>query len=67
MGEDGAYAVRSSATAEDQPTASFAGQHDTYLNLTGATAILTTLIVPAIWAAYLDVQFATAEARLPKG
>lgn len=28
-----AYAVRSSATAEDLPTASFAGQQDTYLNI----------------------------------
>jgi len=34
------YAVRSSATAEDLPTASFAGQHDTYLNITGKEAIL---------------------------
>ena len=32
-GEDTAYAVRSSATAEDLPTASFAGQQDTYLNI----------------------------------
>jgi pyruvate,water dikinase len=29
------YAIRSSATAEDLPTASFAGQQDTYLNVTG--------------------------------
>src|SRR4029450_4102450 len=35
-----AYAVRSSATAEDSPTASFAGQHDTYLNVVGLAAIL---------------------------
>lgn len=35
LGEDAAYAVRSSATAEDLPTASFAGQHDTYLNVLG--------------------------------
>jgi pyruvate,water dikinase len=35
-----AWAVRSSATAEDLPTASFAGQQDTYLNITGETAIL---------------------------
>src|SRR6185369_29908 len=35
-----AYAVRSSATAEDLPTASFAGQHDTYLNITGKEAVL---------------------------
>lgn len=33
--EDAAYAVRSSATAEDLPTASFAGQQDTYLNVVG--------------------------------
>lgn len=34
------YAIRSSATAEDLPTASFAGQHDTYLNVAGKEAIL---------------------------
>ncbi|NIY62165.1 phosphoenolpyruvate synthase [Streptomyces malaysiensis] len=39
-GEQAAYAVRSSATAEDLPTASFAGQQDTYLNVVGPTAIL---------------------------
>jgi len=36
----GAYAVRSSATAEDLPTASFAGQQDTYLNVIGKQSIL---------------------------
>jgi len=35
-----AYAIRSSATAEDLPMASFAGQHDTYLNIIGKKAIL---------------------------
>ncbi|CAH0218292.1 Phosphoenolpyruvate synthase [Pedobacter sp. Bi27] len=35
-----AFAVRSSATAEDLPSASFAGQQDTYLNTIGKTAIL---------------------------
>ena len=40
LGEDKAYAVRSSATAEDLPTASFAGQQDTYLNIIGKDAIL---------------------------
>jgi pyruvate,water dikinase len=35
LGEQAAYAVRSSATAEDLPTASFAGQQDTYLNIVG--------------------------------
>jgi len=40
LGETEAFAVRSSATAEDLPTASFAGQHDTYLNVIGKPAIL---------------------------
>ena len=40
FGEHTAYAVRSSATAEDLPTASFAGQYDTYLNVVGPAAIL---------------------------
>ena len=40
LGERNAYAVRSSATAEDLPTASFAGQQDTYLNIIGKEAIL---------------------------
>ncbi len=40
LGEEHAYAVRSSATAEDLPAASFAGQQDTYLNIIGKEAIL---------------------------
>ena len=40
LGEKNAYAVRSSATAEDLPTASFAGQQDTYLNIIGKEEIL---------------------------
>jgi pyruvate,water dikinase len=40
LDEGAAYAVRSSATAEDLPTASFAGQHDTYLNVVGRASIL---------------------------
>jgi pyruvate,water dikinase len=40
LGEQGAYAVRSSATAEDLPTASFAGQQDTYLNVSGREAVI---------------------------
>ncbi len=39
-GEDVSLAVRSSATAEDLPTASFAGQQDTYLNVKGAESLL---------------------------
>ncbi len=34
------WAVRSSATAEDMPDASFAGQQETYLNIVGVPAIL---------------------------
>lgn len=40
LGRTDAYAVRSSATAEDLPTASFAGQQDTYLNVVGTDAII---------------------------
>ncbi|HDR8180829.1 TPA: phosphoenolpyruvate synthase [Bacillus thuringiensis] len=40
FGEEHAYAVRSSATTEDLPHASFAGQQDTYLNVIGKEAIL---------------------------
>lgn len=40
FGENDAYAIRSSATAEDLPTASFAGQQDTYLNIIGKEGIL---------------------------
>ncbi|MBL6750085.1 MAG: phosphoenolpyruvate synthase [Nevskia sp.] len=37
---DAAVAVRSSATAEDLPTASFAGQHESFLNVAGEAALL---------------------------
>jgi pyruvate,water dikinase len=40
LGEELAYAVRSSATAEDLPTASSAGQQDSYLDVVGVPAIL---------------------------
>jgi len=43
-----AYAVRSSATAEDLPTASFAGQQDTYLNISGRLGVLAA--VSRCWA-----------------
>ncbi len=39
-GDDMSVAVRSSATAEDLPTASFAGQQDTFLNIRGDQALL---------------------------
>ncbi|HEX3260713.1 MAG TPA: PEP/pyruvate-binding domain-containing protein [Pseudonocardia sp.] len=40
LGEGAPVAVRSSATAEDLPGASFAGQQDTYLNVVGVAALL---------------------------
>ena len=40
MGDDVPVAVRSSATAEDLPDASFAGQQDTYLWVVGASAVV---------------------------
>ncbi len=40
LDKNAAYAVRSSATVEDLPTISFAGQHDTYLNVVGSAATL---------------------------
>ncbi|HHM05637.1 MAG TPA: phosphoenolpyruvate synthase, partial [Gammaproteobacteria bacterium] len=42
-GEEVSLAVRSSATAEDLPTASFAGQQETYLNIQGANALLVAV------------------------
>ncbi|SDL41883.1 PEP/pyruvate-binding domain-containing protein [Arthrobacter sp. ok362] len=43
LGADRAVAVRSSATAEDLPFASFAGQQDTFLNVVGADAVLAAV------------------------
>ncbi|MEW5943751.1 MAG: phosphoenolpyruvate synthase [Pseudomonadota bacterium] len=42
-GGEAAVAVRSSATAEDLPDASFAGQQETYLNICGAEAVLAAV------------------------
>jgi phosphoenolpyruvate synthase/pyruvate phosphate dikinase len=42
-GQEKAYAVRSSATAEDLPTASFAGQQETYLNVRGEEGLLDSV------------------------
>jgi pyruvate,water dikinase len=39
----GAWAVRSSATVEDLPEASFAGQHDSFLNMRGCDAVLAAV------------------------
>jgi pyruvate, water dikinase len=42
-GDDASFAVRSSATAEDLPDASFAGQQETFLNVRGIDAVLTAI------------------------
>ncbi|MEV0155469.1 rifamycin-inactivating phosphotransferase [Micromonospora sp. NPDC050686] len=61
FGEQAAYAVRSSATAEDLPTASFAGQQDTYLNVVGAAAILRH--VSRCWASLFTERAVTYRQR----
>ncbi len=61
LGEQAAYAVRSSATAEDLPTASFAGQHDTYLNIVGPAAILQH--VSRCWASLFTERAVTYRLR----
>lgn len=43
IGSEKAFAVRSSATAEDLPTASFAGQQDTFLNVRGEKALIEAI------------------------
>ncbi|MBT3135257.1 phosphoenolpyruvate synthase [Alteromonas sp. ALT199] len=42
-GEEASFAVRSSATAEDMPDASFAGQQETFLNVKGYDAVLVAI------------------------
>ena len=44
VGHTPAVAVRSSATAEDLPEASFAGQQETFLNVRGVDAVLTAVL-----------------------
>jgi len=44
IGNDSTFAIRSSATAEDLPDASFAGQQDTHLNITGEKPILEYIL-----------------------
>jgi rifampicin phosphotransferase len=61
LGERAAYAVRSSATAEDLPTASFAGQQDTYLNVMGPTALLQH--VSRCWASLFTERAVTYRLR----
>jgi pyruvate,water dikinase len=61
VGEQTACAVRSSATAEDLPTASFAGQQDTYLNVVGPAAILQH--VSRCWASLFSERAVTYRLR----
>jgi pyruvate,water dikinase len=61
LGKDAAYAVRSSATAEDLPGASFAGQQDTYLNVVGQEAILQG--VSRCWASLFTERAVTYRLR----
>ncbi|HYE97628.1 MAG TPA: PEP/pyruvate-binding domain-containing protein, partial [Planctomycetota bacterium] len=61
LGEHAACAVRSSATAEDLPTASFAGQQDTYLNVVGPAAILRH--VSRCWASLFTERAVTYRLR----
>ncbi|WP_432831325.1 rifamycin-inactivating phosphotransferase [Dactylosporangium sp. CA-092794] len=61
LGAEAACAVRSSATAEDLPTASFAGQQDTYLNVVGAAEILRH--VSRCWASLFTERAVTYRQR----
>src|SRR5260221_2773760 len=61
LGEQAASAIRSSATAEDLPTASFAGQQDTYLNVVGPAAILQH--VSRCWASLFTERAVTYRLR----
>src|SRR6184192_2699306 len=61
LGEQAAYAVRSSATAEDLPTASFAGQQDTYLNVVGPAAIVQH--ISRCWASLFTERAVTYRLR----
>jgi rifampicin phosphotransferase len=61
LGEQAAYAVRSSATAEDLPTVSFAGQQDTYLNVVGPAAILQH--ISRCWASLFTERAVTYRRR----
>ena len=62
-GEDVSLAVRSSATAEDLPNASFAGQQDTFLNMKGEETLLDSfeLGIPAV------VGTGDATTKVPNG
>src|SRR3569833_1124648 len=56
-GEHAAWAVRSSATDEDEPTASFAGQYESYLNLVGFEAVVGA--IRGCWASLFSERAVT--------
>ncbi|MGI5499268.1 rifamycin-inactivating phosphotransferase [Lentzea sp. CA-135723] len=61
LGERTACAVRSSATAEDLPSASFAGQQDTYLNVVGTAEVLRH--ISRCWASLFTERAVTYRLR----
>lgn len=61
LGVSASVAVRSSATAEDLPFASFAGQQDTYLNIVGPEAVLEA--VRRCWASLWSERAVVYRAR----
>ncbi|MFG1699611.1 rifamycin-inactivating phosphotransferase [Nonomuraea sp. NPDC049309] len=61
LGETAPCAVRSSATAEDLPTASFAGQQDSYLNVAGLPEILRHVL--RCWASLFTERAITYRVR----
>jgi pyruvate,water dikinase len=61
LGAEAPYAVRSSATAEDLPAASFAGQLDSYLNVVGRAAIVEH--VRRCWASLFNERAVTYRLR----
>ena len=61
LDEQTAYAIRSSATAEDSPAASYAGQHDSYLDVVGPAAVLRH--VSRCWASLFTERAVTYRLR----
>ena len=62
LGTDIAVSVRSSATVEDQPWASFAGQFDTFLNVVGYKSLLDRLL--QVWASLYSTHAVAYMLRL---
>ena len=62
LGDSIAVSVRSSATAEDLADASFAGQYDTFLNVTGEDAVLEAVV--GVWASLYSAHAVAYRLRL---